>query len=313
MSKASTVSVSHATGGPWTLLRHWSWATASASSSVGRPAEVDLEPCRAPSSGVAVGVEHLAEGVERLVHGDEPVGPVGVPRGRLGGDGRADERRDRVGQGPQPAAVHRDEAVVVDLLAGEQPADDVDALAQPLVADLLAGPLGAGDALVGRLTGAQGRPEPPGEHARQGRDPLGHDRGVVALPRGVDDAERQPGRRQGGAEEGPGEPGLPLALRPRREVVRAHRRGEAGPLGVLDVAQEPPRGDLFVGAVEADDRHAVLSTGPVLPGAAQRRTTERLSGSRGPPGRRRRPRRGGRWPRARRSWRARRRSRTAGR
>ena len=34
-SKASTVSVSQLTGGPCTLLRHWSWAMASASSSVG--------------------------------------------------------------------------------------------------------------------------------------------------------------------------------------------------------------------------------------------------------------------------------------
>ena len=50
-------------------------------------------------------------------------------------------------------------------------------------------------------------------------------------------------------------PGLALALRPRRQVVRRHRRGEARLLGVLDVAQERAGGDLLVGAVEADDGH----------------------------------------------------------
>ena len=142
VSKASTDSMSHATGGPNTLLRHWSRATEIASSSVGAQLRWICEPGRAPSAGVAVGVENPSQGLERLVDGDEPVGPVGVPGGRLWGDGGADERRDGVGQRPQPGAVHRDEAVVADLLAGQHPADDVDALAQPLVADLLARPLG---------------------------------------------------------------------------------------------------------------------------------------------------------------------------
>jgi hypothetical protein len=46
-------------------------------------------------------------------------------------------------------------------------------------------------------------------------------------------------------------------------VVRRHAGGETGPFGVLDVAQQLRGTDLLVGAVEADDRHAVGI--PVLP------------------------------------------------
>jgi hypothetical protein len=48
-------------------------------------------------------------------------------------------------------AVDADEPVVADLLAAEQGADDVDALAQAGVADLLARPAVAGDVLVAGL------------------------------------------------------------------------------------------------------------------------------------------------------------------
>ncbi len=243
-----------------------------------RPAEVDLEAGRAASSGVAVGVEDAAQGVQRLVDRDEAVGPVGVPRSGLGGHCGPDERRDALGEGPQPAAVHRDEAVVVDLLTGEEPADDVDALAKAVVAHLLARPLPSGDALVARLARPQGGPEATGEHARQGRDALGDDRGVVALPGGVDDPEGQVGGGERGPEEGPREPRLPLALRPRREVVRAHRRGEPGALGVLDVAQQPPRGDLFVRAVESDDRHARPRNSSPAPESTRRRSSAQVGG-----------------------------------
>lgn len=113
-----------------------------------------------------------------------------------------------------------------------------------------------GDPLVGRLARAQGRPEPAGEHLSQRRDRLGDDRGVIALPRRIDDTERQPGRRQCGPEERPREAGLGLSFAPRTEVVRGHARGEAGLLGLLDIAQKLRGIDLLVRAVESDDGHA---------------------------------------------------------
>ena len=61
---------------------------------------------------------------------------------------------------------------MVDHLAGEEPADDVDALEEPGVTDVLAGPGVTGDPLVAGLARAECRPEAAGEHARQGRDRL---------------------------------------------------------------------------------------------------------------------------------------------
>ena len=145
---------------------------------------------------------------------------------------------------------------MADLLARQQAADDVDALDEALVAHLLARPRLAGDPLVGGLARSERRPEPTREHLRERRDGLGDDRGVVALPGGVDDAERQAGGGQRGAEEGPREAGLPLPRAPRAEVVRGHGGGEAGLLGLLDVAEQLSRVDLLVRTVESDDRHA---------------------------------------------------------
>jgi hypothetical protein len=75
----------------------------------------------------------------RLVDGDQAVGPLGVPAGGRRGDGGGDEGRLLLGQGPDAGAVDGDQAVVADLLAGQQGADDVDALAQPGVASSLRG------------------------------------------------------------------------------------------------------------------------------------------------------------------------------
>ena len=145
---------------------------------------------------------------------------------------------------------------MTDLLALEQAANDVYALDESLVAQLLARPHLAGDPLVGGLARSERRPEATREHLRERCDGLGDDCGVVALPRCVDDAEGQTGRGQRGSEEGPGEAGLSLPLAPRAEVVRGHAGGEAGLLGLLDVPQELGRVDLFVRTVKSDDRHS---------------------------------------------------------
>jgi hypothetical protein len=119
----------------------------------------------------------------------------------LGSDGRADEVGDGLRQRPQPSPVDVDEAVVTDLLALKQAANDLYALDEALVAQLLTRPDLAGDPLVGGLARSERRPEATGEHLRERRDGLGDDRGVVTLARRVDDTKRQAGGGQRGSEK----------------------------------------------------------------------------------------------------------------
>ncbi len=173
--------------------------------------------------GAAVGVDHLAQLVVRLVHGDQPVGP-GCDLARGGhADRGADQVRRRVRQGPEPRAAHGDESLVGDLLASEEPADDLDALPQSGVADLLGWPRVPGDVLIRGLPGAESGPDPTGEHGAERAERLGDDRRVVTLSRGIHDTEGQARRGQRSAEPGPREARVSLALAPRHEVVRGHR------------------------------------------------------------------------------------------
>ena len=57
-------------------------------------------------------------------------------------------------------------------------------------------------------------------------------------------------RRQGSREAG-----LALSRAPRAEMVRRHAGGEAGLLGLLDVAEQLRRVDLLVRTVKTDDGH----------------------------------------------------------
>ena len=211
------------------------------------------------------------------MHGDQAVGPgADRPRGLLA-DGGAEQGRWFLRQAPHAGPVHADETVVGHLLAAQQRADDIDALEQAGVSVGLGRPRVAGDVLVERLAGAEGRPEAPREQLAERRDRLGDDRRVVALPGGRDDAEGQGGRLHRGAEPRPGVAGFALALAPGRQVIGAHRRLEAGRLGRLHGGEQPGRRDLLVRGVEPDDRHlpsvpigAVLQSQVVPMGYPQR-------------------------------------------
>ena len=226
----------------------------------GRPAEVDLQSCRSASAGLAIRVQDLLQRLLGLVHGDECVRPRGVTRGGLRGDGRTHQVGDGVGQRPQPSPVDVHETLVADLLAGQQSPDDVNAFDEALIANLLARPDSSGHPLVRCLARSECRPESTRKHLRKRRDGLGDDRRVVALPGGIDNAERNIRRRKRGAKEGPGEARFALTLAPRAEVVRGHACGEAGLFSLLDVLQQLGRTDLFVRAVKADDRHGQRHT-----------------------------------------------------
>ena len=207
-------------------------------------------------------VEQTLERLDRRVDRRQPVGPLRAPGRGLLAHRRAQQRRRYRRQRPQPRAVDHHVPVVRDLLAAEERAHDVHALAQARRAVLLRRPALAGDVLVGRLAGAQRDPQAFGEHLAQRRRGLGDDRRVIALPGRVDHPERQRGLGQRGAEEGPGEAGLALPHAPRREVIGRHAGGEAGLLRAPDGAQQLARWDLLVRAVQGDTRHEAPSTRP---------------------------------------------------
>jgi hypothetical protein len=198
------------------------------------------------SARVPVRVDHLAQVRHRGVHGDQPVRPFGAPAGGGHADGGADQRGRLLGAGPQPGPIHPDQAVVADLLAGQQGPDHVHALAQPGGAHVLARPRAAGDVLVAGLAGAEGRPEPARVHRAEGADRLRDDRRVVPLTGRVDHAERHAGGLQRRAQPGPGEAGFALPGAPRGEVVGAHGGVEAGPLGVHHRLQQGAWTDLLM-------------------------------------------------------------------
>ena len=167
-SKCSTVSRSQHTGGEKTLVRHWSWAIADAVASSGAHDRWTCRCHRPAAAAVAVGVDHPPQHLGGLVDGDQPVGPAGGPPRRRRRDRGGEQRRRLVRQGPHPGPVDGHQAVVADLLAAVEGADDVHALAQPGVAHLLARPPAAGDVLVRRLARAERGPEAAGEHRRRG-------------------------------------------------------------------------------------------------------------------------------------------------
>ena len=227
---------------------------ASASSSVGAH---DTWTCSADrlalAAALAEGREHALELLARLIDGDQSVGPAAAPARRLGADRGADQRRRLGGQRPQARAVDSDEAVVVDLLAGEQRAHDLHALAQARVALGLGRPALAGHVLVGRLARAQRDPQPPGEHLAERRDRLGDDRRVVALPGRVDHAEGQVGVASSAAPRNdhakPDSPWRSLQGEKWSEDIAAAKPAASASRTCREHAA---RGDLLVRAVQAD-------------------------------------------------------------
>jgi hypothetical protein len=260
---------------------------------IGVVGKMYLEHQLPPATGVAIGGDHLAQVVVRLVDGGQPVGPVGAGARGDHRHRRCDQGGRLLGQAPEACPVDRDQPVVGDLLPGQQGPDDRHAFTEPGVADVLAGPSVAGDVLVHRLATAQRHPEPAGEHRPEGRGRLGDDRRVVALARGVHHPERQGRRRHRRAQPRPGEAGVPLRQVPGGEVVGTHGRGETGLLRVPDGGQQLGRVDLLVRVVEPEDGHGILPTQVLAPGRPQPNRAAApagsVSGPRGRAGRRNRP------------------------
>jgi hypothetical protein len=183
---------------------------------LGGPGQLDLDVHRpAIAAAFAERVDQPAQAVERLMHREQTVGPRATPASGVDAQRRTEERRRLRRQRPQPGPVDADQAVMADLLAGQQCPYDVDAFSQAGVAAGLVRPAIAGDVLVRRLARTEGDPQPARRQLEQRGDGLGHDRRVVALAGSVHHSEREPGCVHGRPQPRPGETGLALALAPR--------------------------------------------------------------------------------------------------
>ena len=148
--------------------------------------------------------------------------------------------------------------VVLDDLAAEELADDLDRLEHHRAADADLRPFAPDDVLVQGLSGAQPEPEAARVHGPQRGGRVGDHRGVVAESgaghRGAEGEARPLPQR---AHEGPRERGLALLRSPRVEVLADLEAGvEAGLLGRLREVEQLGGVELLEHAGIADLRHA---------------------------------------------------------
>jgi hypothetical protein len=201
-------------------------------------------------------------------HGDLLVGrahrddSVGVLTGALrvhGAGGRNVDWDRLLGTGIEPCRFEREVlAVVLDDLAAEQLADDLDRLEHHGAADADLRPLAADDVLVQRLPGAETQPETAGVHGAQGGRRVGDHRRVVAEAGAGDGrAERQRRALAQRAHEAPREGSLSLLRGPWMEVLAdLESRREPGSLGLLSPVEQVGGMELLEHAGVADLRHA---------------------------------------------------------
>ena len=183
ISNPSTSSMSAISADGKTLVRHWSYAICSASSSSGAH-----DRCTCTYTGF-VSPPLLRKASITATSSSRGRYTVTSPSAQLAAHAAVSvvmrgshERRRLRRQCPQPSPVDVHVPGHADLLAGEQRADHVHALAKPLLATVLVGPAIASDVLVRRLARAQRDPEPVRETSRQawrspGRRSLGDSAG----------------------------------------------------------------------------------------------------------------------------------------
>ncbi len=138
---------------------------------------MDLQHGASASAPVAVGAEDPPQVLERGVHGDEPVDPVGETTGRLGSQCGKQNVGRSLRPVPDPSAVDPSPRVVVDDFARVQASHDVEVLAEELLPFLLGWPGDSGHAFVAVLAAAECEPEALREHRCQSGGGLGGDDG----------------------------------------------------------------------------------------------------------------------------------------
>ena len=173
-------------------------------------------------------------------------------------EGRDVEGRRRLRTRPEPRLLGAEEAsVVVDDLAGPQPADQLQRLLEGGELAVPVGPVRADRRLVQRLARADADEHAPGVHHLERREPLRDEGRVIPLQRGGDgrpDRHLLGGLRRR-AEPDPGMAGL-AAVPPRLEVVAAFESVEAGPLAGDRLLQQVVRPELLVREAEVVLHHA---------------------------------------------------------
>ena len=161
LSKCSTSSRSQHSGGSKTLVRHWSWATAIASSSVGAHDTCTWRYAGLPSPPLlAERAEHAPQGVERLADGDQARRPM--PPTHAAVSARRRRRRAAAEGRPAGSTAGRDRRVTRPWWVTSSPANSarITSTHSPSRrrAHRLVRPTASGDVLVGRLAGARARP-----------------------------------------------------------------------------------------------------------------------------------------------------------
>jgi hypothetical protein len=160
---------------------------------------------------------------------------------------------------------------VLDLLAGPQPADDLDRLLEHLQAHVGRRPGVAEDVLVQRLPRADAELEAPAEHHGRRRRRLRDDRRVHPQRRARDrgDHRHAVGHLRERADHRPDERAVALRAGPRVVVVGDPQRVEPRVLGLARLAKQVVRAVLLARQEEAD---------PHAPGATRRSAYEALDG-----------------------------------
>jgi hypothetical protein len=146
-----------------------------------------------------------------------------------------------LGQAEDASIVHREEvALVADVAALPEVADDVDRLFEHHVADVCWWPAFANDVLIQVLAGAEAERESVVAHQPDGGRHLRHDRRVIADDWTGDHGHElhAAGLTRHGPKHAPGEGALALLFEPRMEVIRDDGEIEAGSLGLDAVADE---------------------------------------------------------------------------
>src|SRR5258706_5315198 len=186
--------------------------------------------------------------------GDETIAVPAREDGAVG-DHRGDVQRDRAvwpGEEPGLLSLVRG-AAIGDVLARPERANELDGLAQAVLALHVAGPLPGGGVVIEGLAGTDREVRAAGgEHGDGGRG-LRDNRGMVAQHRGRHAGAHADGAYAcgDGAEPGPGEAALP-GLAPRMEMVADVNTLEAGLLGSNCALEQVLRRELFGAGLPAN-------------------------------------------------------------
>jgi hypothetical protein len=216
-----------------------------------------------PGRRAELGRVPLARQLRLRLDGDHRVGHRGEPLDRLRAGHRDTDRRPLLRQVPQLRRIDAEVlALVVEVPAVEQAADDLQGFGEHVVPDVRRRPAAADDVLVEVLTRPETEGEPPARERLHRRRLLRHDRRVVAHGRAghVGHQLGAVGDLRDRAQHAPGVGRVPLFGQPRRVVVAHDLEVEAGLFRTGGVPDQLVRPGLL-GHQRVTDPHRRLLSG----------------------------------------------------